>query len=44
MVTRRMGSLSKMATKLPSFGCVKHFIILCLLIKRTAASTGSHLN
>lgn len=38
------GRVSTMAAKLPSFGFVKHFIISCLLIKRTGALTGSYLN
>lgn len=39
-----VGSLSKVAAKLPSFGCVKHFIILRLVIKGIGALTGSYLN
>lgn len=39
-----VGSLSEMTAKVPSFGFVKHFIILCLHIKRTSVSTGSYLN
>lgn len=34
---QRMGSLSEMVAKLPTFGFVKHFIILYLHIKRTSA-------
>lgn len=39
---QRVGNLSEMVAKLPSFGFVKHFIILCLHIKRTSALTGSY--